>query len=193
MRLSSSSISESALRICDAYGLADVTMRRVAATLDVAPGALYWHVKSKQELIALMAQLIISPTLSHAHEDPRELAHALRRAVLAHRDGAEVVMSAVSQPNSRVREDLMNAVRASLGSGTDANTAIRDAAAAGVVYLTLGAAAVHQSTLQLREATSDGGSLDGHCGDHCDDETANEREALQGIDLLLNGLEHTPR
>ena len=59
--LSRESISRQGLAILDEYGLADVTMRRVASALGVAPGALYWHISNKQELIAGIATLIIAP------------------------------------------------------------------------------------------------------------------------------------
>ena len=33
------------------YGIADLTMRRLARELDVTPGALYWHFANKQQLL----------------------------------------------------------------------------------------------------------------------------------------------
>lgn len=175
MRLSKASISDAALSILDAYGLADVTMRRVAASLDVAAGALYWHVANKQELIAEMAARIVAPAL----ESPlpaRDLALALRRAVLTHRDGAEVVLSAVAQTDSSVREDLLGALRGSLGEDGEAQRA----AASGLLYLTLGSAAVQQAGSQLAEAT----------GTAASDDRAADAEALRAVDLLLAGLEY---
>ncbi|MER7170167.1 TetR/AcrR family transcriptional regulator C-terminal domain-containing protein [Streptomyces mesophilus] len=44
-----------ALRIADAEGLQALTMRRIATALDVATMTLYRHVRTKDELIALMA------------------------------------------------------------------------------------------------------------------------------------------
>lgn len=49
-----------ALQILDDYGLPDLTMRRLAATLDVQPSALYWHVPNKQTLLALIADAIVA-------------------------------------------------------------------------------------------------------------------------------------
>ena len=43
MQLSPERITDAALAILAEYGLGDVSMRRVAAALGVAPGALYWH------------------------------------------------------------------------------------------------------------------------------------------------------
>ena len=59
MQLTRERITEAALAILAEYGLADVSMRRVATSLSVAPGALYWHISNKQELIATMAEEIV--------------------------------------------------------------------------------------------------------------------------------------
>ena len=50
MQLSRERITQAALELLSGYGLADVSMRRVASSLGVAPGALYWHIANKQEL-----------------------------------------------------------------------------------------------------------------------------------------------
>ena len=63
MQLSRDSITDTALGILAEFGLADVSMRRIASSLGVAPGALYWHVESKQELVAWMAEAILAPLL----------------------------------------------------------------------------------------------------------------------------------
>ncbi|MFD1859477.1 TetR family transcriptional regulator [Aeromicrobium camelliae] len=80
-----------ALRVLDSYGLEFCSMRRVAAELEVQPSALYHHVPNKQSLLALMADEIVRDVDG---EDPRALCHALRDAMLAIRDGAEVVATA---------------------------------------------------------------------------------------------------
>lgn len=49
-----------ALQILDDYGLPDLTMRRLAATLEVQPSALYWHVPNKQTLLALISDEIVA-------------------------------------------------------------------------------------------------------------------------------------
>ncbi|WP_293787801.1 TetR family transcriptional regulator [uncultured Aeromicrobium sp.] len=80
-----------ALRVLDRYGLEFCSMRRVAAELDVQPSALYHHVPNKQTLLALMADEIVRHVDG---DDPRALCHCLREAMLAIRDGAEVVATA---------------------------------------------------------------------------------------------------
>ncbi len=84
-------------------GLAALTMRRLATDLGVAPGALYWHVASKQELVASVAELIVvrgpRPISS---TDPTTAAHDLRDALLAVRDGADVVSFALALSSDRL-------------------------------------------------------------------------------------------
>lgn len=99
MQLSREAITSTALEILRTYGLADVSMRRVATTLGVAPGALYWHIENKQELIASLAAEIVAPATNTPPADPEQLCAQLRHDVLAVRDGAEVVLAAIGQPD----------------------------------------------------------------------------------------------
>lgn len=55
MALTQERILTTALSLLSEYGLGDLSMRRVASELGVAPGALYYHVKNKQELLTLLA------------------------------------------------------------------------------------------------------------------------------------------
>jgi AcrR family transcriptional regulator len=78
-----------ALRVLDAYGLEYCTMRRVAGELGVQPSALYHHVADKQTLLGLMADRVVAPVEVDA--DLAATSQRLRTAMLAVRDGAEVV------------------------------------------------------------------------------------------------------
>ncbi len=96
-------VVETALRILDEFGLADLSMRRLAGVLEVQPSALYWHVPNKQTLLALVADQIIdrAATVDHAVTGDWKaitLAEsiAIRDALLAFRDGAEVVSSTLA-------------------------------------------------------------------------------------------------
>ncbi len=91
-----------ALRLLDEFGLPDLTMRRLAATLDVQPSALYWHFPNKQALLAAVSDQIIArarhlpPSASEWMPAARAEADALRDALLAFRDSAEVVSSTLA-------------------------------------------------------------------------------------------------
>jgi len=51
-RLSKQAVTERALALADAAGPEALTIRRLAQDLGVTPMALYWHFRSKEELIA---------------------------------------------------------------------------------------------------------------------------------------------
>ena len=61
MQLTTTAIIKSALNIIHEYGLGDLTIRRLARTLDVAPAALYWHFPHKQALLEGVADELLSP------------------------------------------------------------------------------------------------------------------------------------
>lgn len=157
MALNRSLILDTALELLDAYGLADVTMRRVAGALDVAPGALYWHLSNKQELIAAMARSILAPVLDpdgERSEAPAvgDLLRSFRTAVLAHRDGADVVSSALSTPplQAEVLERVSAAVAA---EGVDPDAALV------LLHFGIGAVVSEQAARQLA-ADADGEPVD---------------------------------
>ena len=96
-------VVETALSILDEFGLADLSMRRLAGVLDIQPSALYWHVPNKQKLLALVADQIIDRAAPVDHAVAGDwkaitLAEsiAIRDALLAFRDGAEVVSSTLA-------------------------------------------------------------------------------------------------
>ena len=94
-----SDVVEHALEVLDRHGLADLSMRRLSADLGVQPSALYWHFANKQALLTAVADAILSrgerpvPDGSWDEQVTAE-AHALRDAMLAYRDGAELVATA---------------------------------------------------------------------------------------------------
>ncbi|PSK87492.1 TetR family transcriptional regulator [Murinocardiopsis flavida] len=98
MRLDRERVVRTALRQLDAHGLDGLTLRGIARELDVQAPALYWHFKSKAELLDEMATTMLRDLL--AAEEPSAVAswqetltgsaRGLRRMMLAHRDGAKV-------------------------------------------------------------------------------------------------------
>ncbi|MFE6733455.1 TetR family transcriptional regulator [Microbacterium sp. NPDC057650] len=88
------SVTTLALDLLDRVGLPDLSMRRLASELEVQPSALYWHFASKQELLAAVADRILSRIpRPEPGTDVAAIAVGIRDALLAYRDGAEVVMS----------------------------------------------------------------------------------------------------
>jgi TetR/AcrR family transcriptional regulator, tetracycline repressor protein len=103
--LTRQTIIHTALRLLDQVGLEGLTVRRLAAELGVQSPALYWHLRSKQELLDGMADAItVAPGMgppdrgeSWQHWLARR-ARAYRGSLLAHRDGARIVANARVSP-----------------------------------------------------------------------------------------------
>jgi AcrR family transcriptional regulator len=100
-RLTRERILATALAVIDADGLAQLSMRRLAAELGVEAMSLYNHVPSKAALLEGVAGLVLSeiqvpgPEAGDWRERLRGGARAMRRACLAH---PEAVMLLLAQP-----------------------------------------------------------------------------------------------
>jgi AcrR family transcriptional regulator len=57
-RLTKGAVVDRALQLADAVGLDALTIRKLATELGVTPMALYWHFRSKDELLAGLAERI---------------------------------------------------------------------------------------------------------------------------------------
>ncbi|GAB3392987.1 TetR/AcrR family transcriptional regulator C-terminal domain-containing protein [Humibacter soli] len=91
-------IANEALALLDEVGMDGLTVRALAARLDVKAPALYWHVRDKNELLDEMAtqvwrgigaELATGSGLADWETDLRRFADVLRAALLEHRDGAK--------------------------------------------------------------------------------------------------------
>ncbi len=124
-------------------------MRRLATALEVQPSALYWHFPNKQSLLAELSDRIVGRMASGPAVDLVREAHALRDALLAYRDGAEVVSStlAMGLGSSVAVERLSSAV---VDAGFDAGTARR--VATTVLHYVLGFVWHEQQRLQYDSA-----------------------------------------
>ena len=107
MQLKRADVVTGALALLDADGLDGLTMRRLGVRLGVQAGALYWHFKNKEALLGAMADQIVGEITATPFEagpwdaQLTEMAHRMRRAMLAHRDGARVVAGTyVVEPNT---------------------------------------------------------------------------------------------
>ena len=90
--LSQAQIIDAAYAMLGEHGLAGLSMRRLAQDLGVQPGALYYYVASKQDLLAAVAVRILADNPRPVTDtDPGRAACDIRRALLHVRDGAEVV------------------------------------------------------------------------------------------------------
>jgi TetR/AcrR family transcriptional regulator, tetracycline repressor protein len=100
MKVNREIIVEAGLKLLNEVGLEQLTLRRLAQDLKIQAPTLYWHFKSKEELIDAMATLVLargSPDLvpSKSAIDWKTWVNAfgvgLRKTLLLYRDGARVV------------------------------------------------------------------------------------------------------
>lgn len=92
---------DAALRLLDEVGLDGLTVRRLAAELEVKSPSLYWHIRTKQELLDGLADTIIQRAGMGPPRDGESWqewlarrARQYRMSVLAHRDGARLIATA---------------------------------------------------------------------------------------------------
>ncbi|HEY6493238.1 MAG TPA: TetR family transcriptional regulator [Trebonia sp.] len=92
MALSRSQIVEAAYAVLRENGLAGLSMRHLAHDLGVQPGALYYHVASKQDLLAAVAERILADAArTISTTDPVQAARGIRDTLLPVRDSADVI------------------------------------------------------------------------------------------------------
>ena len=180
MALSRDQVVATAVDLLRRYGLADLTMRRLARELGVAPGAIYWHVANKQELLVDVADVLLARIPEPSPDrPPREslasLALAIREALVRVPDSADVVALAhVVEPGRPVR-DLT-----ALVARTGVPLAERDAVAALILNHVLGSVAAHQNRALAAEADPDAVVAD----------SIGDLKAFEvGLGVILRGLE----
>lgn len=92
--LSRERIVRAAIRLADADGLEAVSLRKVAAALDVGPMRLYGYIATKDELLDLMVDAVhaeIRPAGDGWREVLRSLAETTRRSVHQHEWFADLI------------------------------------------------------------------------------------------------------
>jgi TetR/AcrR family tetracycline transcriptional repressor len=151
VQLRRADVLEGAISILDEYGLGDLTMRRVATSLHVQPGALYWHFKDKQTLLGAIADSLLADVDAPTEQENwdgqlRELAHRLRDRLLSHRDGAELVAAtyASRMVTNRIRERIA-AVGIRAGLSRDESELTADT----LLYYILGHTVDEQARMQM--------------------------------------------
>jgi TetR/AcrR family tetracycline transcriptional repressor len=102
VKINKHQVIDVALTLLDEQGLQELQMRAVASRLNVQASALYWHVRSKGELLSLMSSHFYETALAAV---PAGLAwrdwlltygNLLRASLLGHRDSAQ--LCAIAKP-----------------------------------------------------------------------------------------------
>lgn len=157
MQLHKRDVVDAATSLLDDYGIADLSMRRLARELNVSPGALYWHFADKQQLLGAVADRILQP-VGEVGGDWRTRVStacaALRDALLSHTDGAELVSASFAAGRSDAMTHLLGRLaEATAEAGVGADHA--ELAARTVLYYVLGFTVDEQSRLQWDAAGAD--------------------------------------
>jgi AcrR family transcriptional regulator len=104
-RLSKAAVVDRALALSDAEGLDALTIRRLATELGVTPMALYWHFRSKEELLAGLADRVwaeIDTDVDETADWPQQLRGLLESLlrVLREHPSASTLLLAGEKRNS---------------------------------------------------------------------------------------------
>lgn len=205
--LSRERIVEAAVELLDSAGESGLTFRALAERLTTGPGAIYWHVAGKDELLSAATEAVVAGTMTAAPAGatPREAVHALALGVFDAIDahpwvGAQLSRTSWQSPMLGILERLGRQVRA-LG----VPEAAQFTSASALLYYIFGvsnqnaanARAVRPDTDRttfLRTVAASWAQLDpdeyafirniaGQVREHDDRE-----EFLAGIDLILAGI-----
>jgi AcrR family transcriptional regulator len=100
MKVNREMVARSGLKLLNEVGLEQLTLRRLAMELKVQAPTLYWHFKSKEELLDEMATMVLTDGAKELvpvrkSRDWRAWAatfgYGLRKTLLKYRDGARMV------------------------------------------------------------------------------------------------------
>ncbi|MEH1014817.1 TetR/AcrR family transcriptional regulator [Micromonospora sp. CPCC 206060] len=110
--LSRERIVDAAVTLLDHYGTDGLTMRRLARQLDVTPTALYWHVKTKEDVLDLAVDRIFGDVpLPEAtddwHHDVRTLTRNWRAVMHRHSWAPSLIGRPMLGPNVLARTEYL--------------------------------------------------------------------------------------
>lgn len=182
MQLNRDTILTASFDILHEYGLGDLSMRRLARNLEVAPGALYWHFPSKQALLGAVADRILT---AGTGPDPQvveptswraralDTSAALLDRLLSTRDGAEIVSAALA--TGTLEHNPVDPVTAALTGAPGGDPAL----AAWVLVRYLLGAATELQTAHATEQPAEPGTVP---------DTEAVVRILAGVELILDGV-----
>lgn len=157
-RLDQGRTARAALDLLDEAGLDALTMRRLADAVGVQAGALYRHFATKQDLLTVMAERMLEgcsapPPEGDWSERLTVLAHRMRAALLARRDGARVYAGTHSTGANTLgfAESLVGVLREAGFRDEDAARAVL-----AVVNFTVGHTLEEQAALQPGDSDAAG-------------------------------------
>ena len=150
MQLHKRAVVDAATTLLDSYGIADLTMRRLARELSVSPGALYWHFANKQQLLGAVADRLLESVDDRPggwRDRVAAICRQLRDALLSHTDGAELVSASFAAGQSEAMARVL-ARLADAAAEAGVGPSHAELAARTVVYYVLVFTVDEQSRLQ---------------------------------------------
>ena len=119
-------IVAAAWTVVDRECIAGLSTHKVAAELTVKQPAIYYHVRSKQELLSLMVEQMLRASLRSPRSDLpwwewlRDYCRETRRLLLSHKDGGLIAASAPAREQMRTElfpQALEPMIRAGMSMG----------------------------------------------------------------------------
>ncbi|MEU8815390.1 TetR/AcrR family transcriptional regulator C-terminal domain-containing protein [Actinoplanes sp. NPDC048796] len=155
-------IVEAAIALLDADGLDGLTMRRLAQRFDVSATALYWHVRTKDDVLDLAVDEIFSEVRLPAatadwRADVSDLIRGWRDAMLRHPWSVTLIGRPMLGPNVLARTEFLQATLIR-GGLTGHDLAVATRLLANFVVGAAATAAVADPAQARRHITADPGA-----------------------------------
>jgi TetR/AcrR family tetracycline transcriptional repressor len=149
MKIDKDEATRVAIGLLDEQGLDKLTVRKLATELGVQAPALYWHFDSKRALLDQMTDAMLAPATAGLEQSApwqrwlEESFQALRRALLAHRDGGRVASGA--NPTRAIALGTFIERTTAVLNGVGFSLADASRAAGALVHFVIGRAVEEQS------------------------------------------------
>jgi AcrR family transcriptional regulator len=142
-RLSKRTVTESALKLADADGLDALTIRKLAQHLGVTPMALYWHFRSKEELLEGVAEQVWGEIDVNVDPDApwwaqlKRMLESLVKVLRAHPAAPQLVLAHEKRNEAALRatEVALGILRAAGFDAVHASTIARSALWTGITLV----------------------------------------------------------
>jgi TetR/AcrR family transcriptional regulator, tetracycline repressor protein len=197
-------IIEAALILLAEKGLNDLSLRDIAKKLGIQAPALYWHFKSKSDLVDHMAESLLSREFKDAKPRSNKETwqawltghmHLLRKAMLAYPDGGRVVAGAhfhAAKTLAQIFEDISLSLT---GAGVEQQTALYTGMT--IVHFTFGFVIEEQSGPTPEQAAAFKGqaflanypNLAKAIKAHGKEDNLGDRAYAAGLRLIIKGAE----
>lgn len=147
--LTAARITAEAIKLLDAEGVSRLTMRRLAERLEAGSTTLYWHVKTKDDVLdlaldAIFEEVILPEPSGRWDDDVRTLVLRWRETMLRHPWAAALIGRPLLGPNVLIRTEFLQATLSRAGF----EGSVLAAATHGLANFVIGSAAT-QSTWQM--------------------------------------------